>query len=702
MMNKNSIILIGRFDSQTGYSFTTTSLYFLFKKNDYRVIGIDHKNLAVYGKTDNNIKISKDKGILNVSNKNLNSNVTLILNFPPSDWNKIKIFGNVTVVGFPFFEVSDIPLEYQESLDIPNLFWVASNYNFEILKKYTSKKINQINLPLVSKFASGTNSALNIDSITNNFKILSVVSNWNRKDIGSVIKSYLRAFSVKDSTTLILKIPKLQKTSVNKFIAQSVYPEFNLNDKNIPHILVIYDHLNDEEMNGLYSQVDCYVSCERAKGFDLPSAQAMYSEVPTVGIKYSANTDFMNNKNSFLIEPNNNLIHAEDSHYNPGSTHLYSGSEWASFSIDEVSQKLKYIYKNQKNAKKISKKGSEYIKNNYSDSSALKSISESFVNIKDYESYSYHKSSISISNFEILNKEVLPKFTRYKNLSTKYVRSLDEKPANSDLLDFIEKRKKIFSKFGTIMPPEKEQRKIKQLENKFLGEEIFIVGNGPSLTPDQLNLIKSKYSFGVNRISLMFEKTSWRPNFYTTLDWLTSVDNFQEYNSLEIPYKFFPMRFWNVLDSRDNTYWYESTSSGFRLDDSFGTTFSDPIRGAGTVTTAAIQIAWILGFRKFYLLGCDASYKINDTVKESGEDRFGNGNKLILQSSLDDDPNHFSKEYFGQNKYWHNPNVPEMKRGFYRCKQYIENNNGEIYDCTLNGKLDFFKKKNLEEVIHNV
>ena len=40
----------------------------------------------------------------------------------------------------------------------------------------------------------------------------------------------------------------------------------------------------------------------------------------------------------------------------------------------------------------------------------------------------------------------------------------------------------------------------------------FIVGNGPSLKPWQLDRIKGEASYGVNRIHLIYPETSWRPN----------------------------------------------------------------------------------------------------------------------------------------------------------------------------------------------
>ena len=54
----------------------------------------------------------------------------------------------------------------------------------------------------------------------------------------------------------------------------------------------------------------------------------------------------------------------------------------------------------------------------------------------------------------------------------------------------------------------------------------------------------------------------------------------------------------------------------------------------------AIQIAAYLGFDPIILIGCDLSYSRPETVIQTGPDKFGDGTRLNLMSTLDDDPNH--------------------------------------------------------------
>lgn len=61
--------------------------------------------------------------------------------------------------------------------------------------------------------------------------------------------------------------------------------------------------------------------------------------------------------------------------------------------------------------------------------------------------------------------------------------------------------------FDDPLPPEVEP-----------GTRCFIVGNGKSLEPLQLDRLKNEVTFGVNRIHLIYEKTEWRPTYWLLTD----------------------------------------------------------------------------------------------------------------------------------------------------------------------------------------
>jgi hypothetical protein len=59
----------------------------------------------------------------------------------------------------------------------------------------------------------------------------------------------------------------------------------------------------------------------------------------------------------------------------------------------------------------------------------------------------------------------------------------------------------------------------------------FIVGNGPSLNQTNLDLLKGEISFGVNRVSGIYPKTSWRPTHYVRAEEASTGSDPRVYSS---------------------------------------------------------------------------------------------------------------------------------------------------------------------------
>jgi FkbM family methyltransferase len=258
-------------------------------------------------------------------------------------------------------------------------------------------------------------------------------------------------------------------------------------------------------------------------------------------------------------------------------------------------------------------------------------------------------------------------------------------------------RRNLFKKWGNIPTIGSENRRWEFLKNKYHGERIFIVGNGPSLNNTSLNKLEGEYTFGVNRIYLLFNKIDWQPTFYTINDWEVAPDNAQEIKALEDMIFFFPKRFKGLFKSNDTTYWYNSRHPRFKGDD-FSYDLTDGAVMGGSVLTLAIQIAYYLGFEPIYLIGVDVDYKILDTVEQSGTKRFANGNLQFLKSTQDDDPNHFDPRYFGKGRRWHNPNIECMIEGFKVCREAIERKGGHIYNATVGGKLEVMERVDFNSI----
>lgn len=89
----------------------------------------------------------------------------------------------------------------------------------------------------------------------------------------------------------------------------------------------------------------------------------------------------------------------------------------------------------------------------------------------------------------------------------------------------------------------KYAKRLRMLKDTHLGEMCFIIGNGPSLSADDLEVLHKNnvLSFGFNRIFLMFDKTNWRPDFYVSQDEKMLLNCQDDVNNLEISAKIIPL-----------------------------------------------------------------------------------------------------------------------------------------------------------------
>lgn len=235
--------------------------------------------------------------------------------------------------------------------------------------------------------------------------------------------------------------------------------------------------------------------------------------------------------------------------------------------------------------------------------------------------------------------------------------------------------------------------RLKSLRNKYAGHRCFIMGNGPSLNETPLELLSNEYVWGVNRCYLLFDRIKWRPHFYIAIDTRVVPDNTSEImeylSEFQETRSFFPIKFRlkNTLNSKPNIFWYRDLP----VEDSypeghFSTKVNSYVREARTVTIAAMQIAVYLGFNPIYLIGCDTSYTIPKSAK------FEDEKKDFIISTSDDDPNHFSPQYFGSGKKYHQPYPDRMIFAYKQAKVVCDMLDVDVYNATYGGNLEVFPR----------
>jgi hypothetical protein len=219
---------------------------------------------------------------------------------------------------------------------------------------------------------------------------------------------------------------------------------------------------------------------------------------------------------------------------------------------------------------------------------------------------------------------------------------------------------------------------LKSFQNKHLGEDCFIIGNGPSLNKMDLSLLDGYHVFGLNKIYLMLKKQEIDFSYLVAVNPLVIEQSREIYEKMNIPI----FLSYDASEKISCPHIYKIRTTGeFR----FAWSISDVISEGYTVTYVAIQLAYLMGFKRVFLIGVDHNFQ-----------QVGNPNSEQVLTS--DDPNHFDPDYFKGQK-WHLADLEGNDISYRIAKKMFEHANRKIYNSTLGGKLEIFERLTFEDAL---
>lgn len=235
----------------------------------------------------------------------------------------------------------------------------------------------------------------------------------------------------------------------------------------------------------------------------------------------------------------------------------------------------------------------------------------------------------------------------------------------------------------------KQGKALAQLKGKHDGERCFIIGNGPSLCPEDLTKLHEykEITFAFNRIYLMFSRTEWRPTYYMSQDkWMLS-GCVEEANKVPAEAKFMPVELnWYEDIHIEGAYLYhllnKEDSKGIPV---FGEKADQYIVNSATVVFSAIQLAIYMGFKEIYLIGVDQHFHISRNAK--GE--------IVVDSTAKD---YFCDEYNQDSEKLAIPATETSYLAFLSAKDYADAHNIKIYNATRGGKLEVFQRVSFDAI----
>lgn len=232
------------------------------------------------------------------------------------------------------------------------------------------------------------------------------------------------------------------------------------------------------------------------------------------------------------------------------------------------------------------------------------------------------------------------------------------------------------------------------LKNRYSGRRIFVIGNGPSLNRTPLNMLTDEYTIAMNRISLLYDKTNWRPTFFvcTTTnirypEWHRDI--MRTINSGVVTFAGDKLK--EYIGDHKNVHYLNCTHGEQIIDSPLLEWWSDDISKRvckyATSMLVAFQVAFYLGFKELYIVGADLAFS------ESLLKTFLCHLRLGRLTHFWGDKNHFSSKYGtpGCTSKVLNRN---MLAAHNLVKGVAQKHGVKIFNATLGGRLEVYPRVN--------
>lgn len=223
---------------------------------------------------------------------------------------------------------------------------------------------------------------------------------------------------------------------------------------------------------------------------------------------------------------------------------------------------------------------------------------------------------------------------------------------------------------------------IKKFKNLHKGEDCFIVGCGPSLRMEDLDVLSKNniITFSMNRIYYAFEKTSWRPDYYVISDYRFFEEDTDVIENIPVDTKFYgdaTPEYWSMPHDESiykfHIHWEYKYTDTYKISGDC----SQSVYFGPTVAYIILQFAFYMGFKNIYLLGID-----NGSSKKDGS------------------VEHFCNNYTERTRQMYSTYYDEANFCYKAAKDYAEAHGINIFNATRGGQLEVFPRVNFDTLFN--
>lgn len=234
------------------------------------------------------------------------------------------------VIGYFVWEADDLPDSYKASISHVQEIWTCSSYSKAAFDKYHP---NVHYVPHVverdARFSPAVleqvKRRLRYDT-THTYFLAVALQASSRKNVGAIVRAFTAIQPHLPDAKLILRTGSVETAALGSGAG----------------IIALPDIMRWQEINALYYLSSVYVSAHHAEGWGLTLSDAMVCAKPVIATGYSGNLEYMNQKNSFLVDYTVENIRPEDC-----EDLFHSGMQWAYPDEEDLQRQMLFVHAHQ-------------------------------------------------------------------------------------------------------------------------------------------------------------------------------------------------------------------------------------------------------------------------------------------------------------------------------------------------------------------
>jgi len=224
--------------------------------------------------------------------------------------------------------------------------------------------------------------------------------------------------------------------------------------------------------------------------------------------------------------------------------------------------------------------------------------------------------------------------------------------------------------------------RIEMQRGRHQGERCVLVANGPSLNRMDLRPLRHEHVIGMNKIYLGLKTFGFYPRYYVAINPKVIHQSAAQIRALNCVKFIGSHAAAGGINEDALTYVVDTTRPPAR----FSTDLAMGMHEGWTVTHAALQVAYYLGFALVVLIGLDHRYRFEGAPNQAA----------VLHGA---DTNHFSPDYFGNGQSWDHPDLAQSEESYRSARLAFEADGRRIVDATVNGACTVFDKVDFQRIL---